>query len=80
MDFTPPFYGVEALTFRSTFQRVSVSAFAPSTFPFQLSTTRRIITRLYVMGGTIAEPSVGQVSLSGRAALLRTTQTTPRSH
>jgi len=31
------------------------------------------------MGGTIAETSVGQVSLSGLAALLHTTQTTLRT-
>jgi len=33
----------------------------------------------YDMGGTIAETSVGQVSLSGLAALLHTTQTTLRT-
>jgi hypothetical protein len=34
------------------------------TFPFPLSPLRRIIARLYVMGGTIAQSSVGcQVSL-----------------
>jgi hypothetical protein len=54
-----------------------------STFPlspFHRASACRIIARLNVMGGTIAEPSVAQVSLSGRPALLRTTQITPGSH
>jgi hypothetical protein len=48
--------------------------------PFHRASACRIIARLNVMGGTIAEPSVAQVSLSGRPTLLRTTQTTPGSH
>ena len=56
---------------------------AQPTFPniilVHLSADGRIIARLYVMGGTIAETSVGQVSLSGLAALLHTTQTTLRT-
>ena len=48
--------------------------------PFHRASACRIIARLNVMGGIIAEPSVAQVSLSGRPALLRTTQTTPGSH
>jgi hypothetical protein len=35
------------------------------TFPFQLLPLRRIIARLFVMGGTIANLSVGQGSQSG---------------
>jgi hypothetical protein len=42
-------------------------------FPFQLSPLRRIIARLFVMGGTFAQSSVGcRVSLSGH--------TSPPSH
>jgi hypothetical protein len=50
----------------SAFQRFSVSAFPLYTFPFQLCPLQRIMARLFVMGGTIAQSSVGcQVSLSG---------------
>jgi hypothetical protein len=48
--------------------------------PFHRASACRIIARLNVMGGIIAEPSVAQVSLSGRPALLRTTQITRVSH
>jgi hypothetical protein len=42
--------------------------FPLSTFPFHLLLLRRIITRLFVMGGTVAQSSDGpQMSLSGHS-------------
>jgi DNA-binding NarL/FixJ family response regulator len=43
------------------------------TFPFQLSPLQRMIIRLFVMGGTIAQSSVGcQASLLGHPAVVST--------
>ncbi|MCX6930340.1 MAG: hypothetical protein NT154_45100, partial [Verrucomicrobia bacterium] len=60
----------------SAFQDFRISAFARSTFPFQLPPLRRIITRLFVMGGTILQSRIDKVSLQG-APHAQPSQTNP---
>ena len=62
----------------AAFQLFSMSAFPPPShfrfqlFPFPLLPIRRIIARLFVMGGTNAQFAVGKVSLPGHRVHPRT--------